>query len=85
MERTKAIVTILITAVVNIANVYGYAIDAEPYVTAITSVLSALSIAYAWWRNNNITYAAQQGQLVVNRIKDEQRALKMKRRQANDE
>lgn len=68
-ERIKAIVTIVITAAVNIANVYGYAIDAEPIVTGALSVLSAASIIYAWWKNQNVTDAAVEGQKVIDSIK----------------
>ena len=77
-ERFKAIVRIVVTAVANIANIYGFAVDAEMWVNVVLCIASAVTLIWSWWRNNNITYAAQQGQLVVNRIKNEQRALKMK-------
>ena len=68
-ERIKAIVTIVITAAVNIANVYGYAIDAEPIVTGALSILSAITILYAWWKNQNVTDAAVEGQKLIDSIK----------------
>ena len=71
-ERIKAIVTIVITAAVNIANVYGYAIDAEPIVTGVLSILSAITIIYSWWKNQNVTQAAVEGQKVTNAIKKEE-------------
>jgi len=79
VERAKAIITIIVTAVVNIANVYGYAVDAEAWINVALSILSAICIAWSWWKNQNITYAAQQGQLVVDQIKNEQRALRARR------
>ena len=79
VERAKAIITIIVTAIVNIANVYGYAVDAEAWINVALSILSAICIAWSWWKNQNITYAAQQGQLVVDNIKNEQRALKLKK------
>lgn len=79
VERAKAIITIIVTAVVNIANVYGYAVDAETWINVALSILSAICIAWSWWKNQNITYAAQQGQLVVDQIKNEQRALRARR------
>lgn len=68
-ERIKAIITIIITAAVNIANVYGYAIDAEPLVTGALSILSVITIIYSWWKNQNVTDAAVEGQKVIDSIK----------------
>ena len=79
VERAKAIITIIVTAIVNIANVYGYAVDAEAWINVALSILSAICIAWSWWKHQNITYAAQQGQLVVDQIKNEQRALRARR------
>lgn len=78
IERLKAILTIVITALVNIANVYGYAVDAEPFITAITSVLSAVTIFWSWWFNQNVTESAQQAQLVLNKLRNEKKALKLR-------
>jgi len=78
MERIKAIATIVVTAVVNIANVMGYAMDADVWLNAVLSVLSAISIIYAWWKNQNITDEAQQAQLVLNQLKNERKALQQK-------
>ena len=79
VERAKAIITIIVTAIVNIANVYGYAVDAEAWINVALSILSAICIAWSWWKNQNVTYAAQQGQLVVDQIKNEQRVLRGRR------
>ena len=79
VERAKAIITIIVTAIVNVANVYGYAVDAEAWINVALSILSAICIAWSWWKNQNITYAAQQGQLVVDKIKNEQRAMRARR------
>ena len=82
IERTKAVVTIVITALVNIANVYGYAVDAEMWVNAALSVLSAVTVLWSWWFNQNITEEAQAAQLVLNKLKNEKRAVKLKERDA---
>lgn len=82
-ERVKAIATIVITAVVNIINLYGYAVDAGAIVNAVFTVVSFACILWAWWKNQNVTFAAQQGQMVVDRIKNEQRALRMSERHRN--
>lgn len=69
-ERIKAVLTIVVTAIVNILNVYGYAVDMDSTVNAVLSLFSALTILYSWWFNQNVTDAAIQGQRVVNAIKD---------------
>lgn len=68
-EKAKAIATLVIVCAVNVCNVLGYAIDAEPWVNAVTSVLSAISIAYAWWFNQNVTPEAAQAQVLLDALK----------------
>lgn len=69
VERAKAVASIAITAGANIANVVGFAVDAEPFVTSVTSVISAGAIVWCWWRNNNITKAAMVGDALITEIK----------------
>lgn len=68
-ERIKAVLVIIVTAIVNILNVYGYAVDMDSTLNAVLSLFSAVTIVYSWWFNQNVTDAAQQGQRVVNAIK----------------
>lgn len=78
-EKAKAIATLIIVCAVNVFNVLGYAVDAEPWVNAVTSVLAVISIAYAWWKNQNVTPEAAQAQVLLD-------ALKLaKHAKANDE
>ena len=77
-EKVKAILTIVVTAAVNIANVYGYAVDAEAWVNVALSVASAVTVLWSWWFNQNVTPEAQQAQLVLNNLKNERRALELK-------
>ena len=70
-ERIKAVVTIVITAFFNVLNVLGWAADAEPFILAATSVISAVSIVWCWWFNQNMTQAAVDGQKVLNAEKAE--------------
>lgn len=69
MERIKAIVTLVVVCGVNIANVMGYAVDAEAWVNVALSILSAVSIIYAWWKNQNVTEQAAQAQVLLNALK----------------
>ena len=77
-EKVKAIVTLIVTAAVNVANVLGYALDMDTWVNAALSVASAICIVYSWWKNQNVTDEAQQAQLVLNQLKNEKKALQQK-------
>ena len=77
-ERTKAIITIVITAVLNIANLYGFAVDAGAVVNAVLTVLSFLCIAWSWWKNQNVTQEAQTAQIYLNKLKLEKKAVKFR-------
>ena len=70
LEQAKAIITIIVTAVVNVANVCGFAMDADAWVNVALSILSAATILYSWWKNQNITPEAQQAQHFLNELKD---------------
>lgn len=69
IERIKAILTIVITAAVNIANLYGYAIDAGQVINAVLTFFSFACILWSWWFNQNVTPEAQQAQLLLNDLK----------------
>lgn len=71
--RLGAIATILVTAAVNIANLYGYNVDADAAVKVVLTVGSAISIVWSWWRNNDLTEEAFIGTGLT-------RALKAKKR-----
>ena len=77
-ERTKAIITIVVTAVLNIANLYGFAVDAGAVVNAVLTVLSFICIAWSWWKNQNVTQEAQTAQVYLNKLKLEKKAVKVK-------
>lgn len=77
-ERTKAIITIVITAVLNIANLYGFAVDAGAVVNAVLTVLSFICIAWSWWKNQNVTQEAQTAQIYLNKLKLEKKAVKFR-------
>lgn len=68
-ERIKSVVTIVITAIVNVLNVFGWAVDAQPYILAGTSLVSAGSIVWCWWFNQVWTKAALKGQETLNEEK----------------
>lgn len=68
-ERVKAIVTIIVTAIVNIANVYGYAVDADAWINVVLSILSAITVLWSWWKNQNVTEHAQMAQKYLDHLR----------------
>ena len=69
IERIKAVATLVVVAVVNILNVYGYAVDAAPWLNLVGSVAAAASVLWCWWKNQNCTEEAVQGQELINELK----------------
>mgnify|MGYP006988905555 CR=1 FL=1 len=74
IERIKAVATLAIVAIVNILNVYGFAVDADIWINLVGSVLSAVSIVYAWWKNQNVTESAVTAQGVLDALKSAKHA-----------
>lgn len=73
-ERLKAVITILATAIVNILNVYGFAVDLDNAINVVLSILSALTVLYAWWKNQNITREAVAAQGFLKQLKADKEA-----------
>ena len=75
MERTKSIVLLLVQLFsvvqtgLSIAGISQLPFTSDQVSTAITGVIAVIASVYAWWRNNNVTSAAVQGQQVVNAVK----------------
>ena len=74
IERVKAILTIIVTAAVNIANILGYAYDLDAILNAVLTIFSFVCILWSWWFNQNVTDEAQQAQLVLNELKAAKKA-----------
>ena len=70
IERVKAIATIVVTAAVNIANIYGYSVDADQAVSVVLTIISFIAIFWCWWKNQNITSRAVQTQFVLDSLKE---------------
>lgn len=73
-ERVKAIITIVITAAVNIANVMGYALDLDAWLNVALSIASAVTILWSWWKNQNVTDEAIQAQEYLDGLKAAKRS-----------
>lgn len=72
VERTKAIILLIVQLFsvaqtgLSIAGISQLPFTTDQVSTAITGVIASV---YAWWRNNNLTGAAVQGQQLTNAIK----------------
>ena len=76
-ERTKAIIN-LVVAVLTVVNVVLQAFGITPLpitedmiYTAVSGVLAIVACVWAWWKNNNMTEAAQKAQELLNDLKAE--------------
>lgn len=70
-EQIKAIATLGV-ALAALALVFAItfgAIDADALTGAVAAVLAIGSTVVAWWRNNNVTEAAQDAQKVLDNLK----------------
>ena len=70
VERAKAIITIVVTAAVNIANILGYAYDLDVILNGVLTVFSFACIVYSWWFNQNVTDEAQRAQVFLDELKE---------------
>lgn len=70
-EQVKAIATLCV-ALGALALVFAItfgAVDADALTGAVAAVLAIGSTVVAWWRNNNVTQAAQDAQQVLDQLK----------------
>lgn len=75
VERTKSIALLLVQLFsvvqtgLSIAGISQLPFTSDQVSTAITGVIAVIASVWAWWRNNNVTVAAVQGQQVTNAVK----------------
>lgn len=75
LERTKSIILLIVQLFsviqtgLSIAGISQLPFTSDQVSTAITGVIALASSIYAWWRNNNITPAAMQGQAVTDAVR----------------
>lgn len=68
-----AFVRLLIPLMAFIATALGIEFDMDLVTNSILGVLSVVLFVWAWWKNNNVTFAAQESQKVLNEIKQSQK------------
>lgn len=75
VERTKSIALLLVQLFsvvqtgLSIAGISQLPFTSDQVSTAITGVIAVIASVWAWWRNNNVTEAAVQGQQITNAVK----------------
>ena len=68
-QTAVAIGRLIVTILASIAATLGWSFDADLWLNICLSILSVVLLAYSWWKNNNITLAAQEAQNVLSNIK----------------
>ena len=76
-EKTKAIISAIVVLIANLAALWGVSIDQGVWVNGLCAIVMLVSSIWAIWKNHNFTFAARQGQLVTNRIKAKEKAVKL--------
>lgn len=68
-ESAIAVVRLLVALIVSIAAILGVSLDPEVVNIIVAIAAAVVVLAWVWWRNNNLTKAAQEAQKVLNSIK----------------
>lgn len=68
-ERAMAVARLACVLVTTVAAGFGLALDADALYTGVACVLAIASYAWSWWKNNNVTKAAQDAQAYLDSIK----------------
>ena len=64
-----AFARLAVTLILSVAAVFGWALDWSLTYNVIVSALGLAMLFWAWWKNNNVTEAAQEAQLLLDEIK----------------
>lgn len=69
-ERAVAVARLACQLVATAAAGFGLAVDAESLSTVALCALAAVAGLWSWWKNNNVSEAAQEAQRVLRGIKE---------------
>ena len=69
-ERVMAVVRLACVLATTVAAGFGLALDADALYTGAACVLAVASYVWSWWKNNNVTKAAQDAQAYLDSIKN---------------
>lgn len=68
-ESFIAIIRLIVTAVGMIATTFSWTVDTNFIFNILVSIAAGVLLIWTWWKNNNVTEAAQQAQEMLNEIK----------------
>ena len=70
-DRTLAIARLLVAFIVDVAAIYGYTLPVgeEMLYPICALVVMLVTHVWVWWRNNNVTEAAQKSQIILDMLK----------------
>lgn len=68
-ERISAIARLAVLLTSTVAGGFGLTVDPDALATIVACGVALVSGVYSWWRNNNITVAAQDAQRYLDEIK----------------
>lgn len=74
MDKRQSTISAIAVLIVNLGVVFGVSVDQDSLVLVLGSLATLIATVWGVWRNHNFTYAAQQGQLVTNQLKNEKQA-----------
>lgn len=68
-ERVLAIARLACTLAASVAAGFGIALDADALFVGVACLIACGCYAWSWWKNNNVTQAAQEAQKVLDELK----------------
>lgn len=68
-ERIVAIVRLAVMLVSAVAGGVGLTVDSDALLTIVMCAIALVAAIYSWWKNNNLTKAAQDAQSFLDEIK----------------
>ena len=68
-ERIVAIIRLVIMLVSAVAGGFGLTIDPDSLGTIAACAVALVAGVYGWWKNNNLTEAAQDAQAYLDAVK----------------
>ena len=77
-ERISAIARLVVLLASAVAGGFGLTLDPDSLGTIAACAVALVSGVYSWWRNNNVTKAAQDAQAYLDAIKGSYEAGKFK-------
>lgn len=81
-QTIVAFARLAVTLILSVAAVFGWALDWGLVYNVIVSALGLAMLLWSWWKNNNVTQAAQEAQLLLDEIKENGRIEVAKKNQS---